>query len=77
MCFRRLRRQEIQNALNAKQQVNDDTVDALMEFLFEKFKVRELVFMLVWEYKEHEQSCILWLHFLFCYNLFACAGVSS
>lgn len=33
--------------------------------------------MLVWEYKEHEQSCVLWLPFLFCYNLFACAGVSS
>ena len=34
----KLRRQEIQNALNEKQQVDDDAVDALMEFLFEKFK---------------------------------------
>jgi len=34
----KLKRQEIQNTLNANQEVSDDTVDALMEFLLKKFK---------------------------------------
>ncbi len=34
----KLKRQEIQNTLNANQEVSDDTVDALMEFLLRKFK---------------------------------------
>ena len=34
----KLKRQEIKNALNESQKVNDDTVDVLMEFLLKKFK---------------------------------------
>ena len=34
----KLKRQEIKNTLNENQEVNDDTVDALMEFLLKKFK---------------------------------------
>lgn len=34
----RLKRQEIKNALNGSQEVSDDTVDVLMEFLLKKFK---------------------------------------
>ena len=34
----KLKRQEIKNTLNANQEVSDDTVDALMEFLLKKFK---------------------------------------
>ena len=34
----KLKRQEIQNTLNANQEVSDDTIDALMEFLLKKFK---------------------------------------
>lgn len=34
----KLKRQEIKNTLNKNQEVSDDTVDALMEFLLKKFK---------------------------------------
>lgn len=34
----KLKRQEIKNTLNENQEVSDDTVDALMEFLLKKFK---------------------------------------
>ncbi len=34
----KLRKQEIANTLNENQEVNDETVDALMEFLLKKFK---------------------------------------
>lgn len=34
----KLKRQEIKNALNKEQEVGDDTVDTLMEFLLKKFK---------------------------------------
>lgn len=34
----KLKKQEIKNTLNEKQDVNDETVDALMEFLLKKFK---------------------------------------
>lgn len=36
----KLKRQEIKNTLNENQEVSDDTVDALMEFLLKKFKPR-------------------------------------
>ena len=34
----KLNRQEIKNTLNLNQKISDDTVDALMEYLFKKFK---------------------------------------
>jgi len=39
----KLKRQEIQNTLNANQEVSDDTVDALMEFLLKKFKPKGFI----------------------------------